>query len=324
MKKIIVLLIFMLVICGCANQNESVVSEDAKTVGVLQLMTHDALDLSYQGFVDALNEGGYIEGENLVIDYQNPQSDQANLTTMAESIMAKDPDIVLAIATTPAQALQAINVDTPILATAVTDFVESGLVKSNDGGELIAGVSDGCPMAEQLDLLLEFDPNIKRVGIIYTSSEPNSEIQANQMQEECAQRGIETSIKTVSDKTMIDDTLQSFVGEIDALYVPTDNNIASAMASVDIFASENGLPVLTGESNSCANGGLLSLGADYYLIGHQTGEMAVAILNGEKSIQDFGVETQDELTVFYNSRTAENIGATIPDSILQKGEDVAK
>ncbi len=324
MKKIIVLLIVMMVVCGCANQNESTVSEDAKTVGVLQLMTHDALDLSYQGFVDALKEGGYIEGENLVIDYQNPQSDQANLTTMAESIMAKDPDIVLAIATTPAQALQAINVDTPILATAVTDFVESGLVESNDGGELIAGVSDGCPMAEQLDLLLEFDPSIKRVGIIYTSSEPNSEIQANQMQEECAQRGIETLIKTVSDKTMIDDTLQSFAGEIDALYVPTDNNIASAMASVDIFASENGLPVLTGESNSCANGGLLSLGADYYLIGHQTGEMAVAILNGEKSIQDFGVETQDELTVFYNSRTAENIGATIPDSILQKGEDVAK
>ena len=324
MKKIIVLLIVMMVVCGCANQNESTVSEDAKTVGVLQLMTHDALDLSYQGFVDALKEGGYIEGENLVIDYQNPQSDQANLTTMAESIMAKDPDIVLAIATTPAQALQAINVDTPILATAVTDFVESGLVESNDGGELIAGVSDGCPMAEQLDLLLEFDPSIKRVGIIYTSSEPNSEIQANQMQEECAQRGIETLIKTVSDKTMIDDTLQSFAGEIDALYVPTDNNIASAMASVDIFASENGLPVLTGESNSCATGGLLSLGADYYLIGHQTGEMAVAILNGEKSIQDFGVETQDELTVFYNSRTAENIGATIPDSILQKGEDVAK
>ncbi len=323
MKKLFVMLLVVLLVTGCSSQSSN---DDTavKTVGILQLMTHDALDLSRQGFVDALSDGGFVEGENLVIDYQNPESDQSNLTTMAESIMANDPDLVLAIATTPAQALQNINVDTPILATAVTDFVESGLVSSNEGGELIAGVSDGCPMDAQLDLLLEFDPDIHTIGIIYTSSEPNSKIQADQMVEEAAGRGLETIVKTVSDKTMIDDTLQSFGDDIDALYVPTDNNIASAMASVDIFAQEHSVPVLTGESNSCANGGLLSLGADYYEIGYQTGEMAVKILNGESSIEDFGVETQDELTVFYNSATAEKIGVTIPDSILQRGEDVAE
>lgn len=325
MKKLIVILLAVLLVSGCSNDKQaSDVEDGAKTVGILQLMTHDALDLSREGFIDALKDGGYVEGENLVIDYQNPESDQSNLTTMAESIMANDPDLVLAIATTPAQALQAINIDTPILATAVTDFVESGLVSSTEGGEMIAGVSDGCPMDEQLDLLLEFDSNIKTIGIIYTSSEPNSEIQADQMADEALSRGIETIIKTVSDKTMIDDTLQSFGDDIDALYVPTDNNIASAMASVDIFASEHKLPVLTGESNSCANGGLLSLGADYYAIGYQTGEMAVAILNGEKTVQDFGVETQDELTAFYNSSSAAKIGVTIPDSIIERGEDVAK
>ncbi len=322
MKKLFVTLLVMLLVTGCSSQSAK--NDNVKTVGILQLMTHDALDLSREGFIDALKDGGYVEGDNLVIDYQNPESDQGNLATMAESIMANDPDVVLAIATTPAQALQNINVDTPILATAVTDFVESGLVASNDGGELIAGVSDGCPMDAQLDLLLEFDPNIQTIGIIYTSSEPNSKIQADQLVEEAASRGLETIVKTVSDKTMIDDTLQSFGDDIDALYVPTDNNIASAMASVDIFAQEHSLPVLCGESNSCANGGLLSLGADYYEIGYQTGEMAVAILNGESTIQDFGVETQDDLTAFYNSSTAEKIGATIPDSILERGEDVAK
>ncbi len=318
MKKIITLVLALILISGCSQQTTS---NSEKSVGILQLMTHDALDLAREGFIDALSDGGY---EDITIDYQNPESDQSNLTTMAESLINADHDLILAIATTPAQALQAVNIDTPILATAVTDFVESGLVSSNDGGEMIAGVSDGCPMDAQIELLLEFDPEIKSLGIIYTSSEPNSEIQAQQMVEECEKRGITTIVKTVSDKTMIDDTLRSFGTDIDALYIPTDNNIASAMASVDIFAQEMSLPVLTGESNACANGGLLSLGVDYYTIGYQTGEMAVAILDGTSTIEDFGVEMQDEFTVFYNSDTAEKIGVTLPDSILERGTDVAK
>lgn len=318
MKKIITLVLALILISGCSQQTTS---NSERSVGILQLMTHDALDLAREGFIAALNDGGY---EDITIDYQNPESDQSNLTTMAESLINADHDLILAIATTPAQALQAVNIDTPILATAVTDFVESGLVLSNDGGEMIAGVSDGCPMDAQIELLLEFDPEIKSLGIIYTSSEQNSEIQAQQMVEECEKRGITTIVKTVSDKTMIDDTLRSFGTDIDALYIPTDNNIASAMASVDIFAQEMSLPVLTGESNSCANGGLLSLGVDYYTIGYQTGEMAVAILDGTSTIEDFGVEMQDEFTVFYNSDTAEKIGVTLPDSILERGTDVAE
>ncbi len=322
MKKIIAVLLVLLLVCACASENDTADTE-TKNIGILQLMTHDALDLSRQGFIDALADGGYVEGENLTINYQNPESDASNLATMAESILASSPDLVLAIATTPAQAFQAINVDTPILATAVTDFLEVGLVSSLDGGELIAGVSDGCDMDAQLDLLLEYDPTITSLGIIYTSSEPNSEIQAEQMREACESRGISVTVRTVSDKTMIDDTLQAFIGEIDALYVPTDNNIASAMASVEIFATENGIPVLTGESNTCANGGLLSLGVDYYQIGYQTGQMAVAILDGTATIQDFSVEYQEEYTVYYNSLTAEKLGVTIPDSILERGTDVA-
>lgn len=326
MKKLFGLLLCLGLLVACANNNPqpSAETQSSKHVGILQLMTHDALDESRKGFIDALKDGGYVEGENLVIDYQNPEGDPANLSTMADSLIGGKQDLILAIATTPVQALQNINVDTPILATAVTDFVEAGLVESNENpGGLIAGVSDACPMDEQLALLLEAAPDVKRLGIIYTSSEPNSEIQAKQMLEECQKQGITAEVATVSDKTMIDDTLQSFVGKVDAIYVPTDNNIASAMASVDIFASENKLPVLCGESNPVKNGGLISLGVDYYKIGYQTGEMAVSILNGEKTISDFKVEVQSDIAVYYNSKTAEKIGLTLPDSILEKGVDVA-
>lgn len=326
MKKLIVLILSLglLVACSSNNPQPSNDTDAVKHVGILQLLTHDALDLSRQGFVDALKDGGYIEGENLVIEYQNPEGDSSNLTTMADSLIAGNQDLILAIATTPAQALQNVNDHTPILATAVTDFVEAGLAETNEKpGGLIVGVSDGCPMSEQLSLLLEAVPTVKSLGIIYTSSEPNSEIQAKQMEEECNKNGITPVIQTVSDKTMIDDTLQSFVGKVDAIYVPTDNNIASAMASVDIFATENHLPVLTGESNSVKNGGLISLGVDYYKIGYQTGEMAVQILNGEKTIDDFQIEFQSDIQVYYNSKTAEKIGLTLPESIIQRGIDVA-
>ena len=323
MKKILCLTLLIAMLCGCSSNSNN--NDDLKQVGILQLLTHDALDASREGFIDALNDNGYVDGETVEIEYQNPEGDQANLTSMSESLIAADKDVILAIATTPAQNLQNVNDHTPIIGTAITDFVEAGLANSNEEpGGLIAGVSDGCPINSQLDLLLEVIPSVKTLGIIYTSSEPNSEIQANQMVEECDNLGIKTIVKTVSDKTMIDDTMQSFVGNIDALYVPTDNNIASAFASVDIVATENNIPVLCGESNVVANGGLVSLGVDYYKIGYLSGEMAVSLLNGEKTIEDLKIEFQADSTVYYNSKTVAKLGITLPQSILDRGVDVAK
>ena len=138
------------------------------------------------------------------------------------------------------------------------------------------------------------------------------------------EEGIETIVKTVSDKTVINDTLEAFKGEIDVLYVPTDNNIASAMGSVAIFAKENKLPVVCGESNAAKSGGLASLGVDYYTIGYQSGEMAVSILKGEKTINELPIETQKEFSVYYNLNTADEIGFEIPQSIIAKGIDISE
>lgn len=318
MKKLLSIVLMIILLTGCSN-NASNQEDGIIRVGVLQLLTHDALDASYKGFVDGLKDNGFIEGENLEINYQNPEGDPSNLSSMADSLVNSRPNLLLAIATTPAQNLMNVNTNIPLLATAITDFEAAGL--AND---LITGVSDACLMEDQLALLLELKSDIKTLGIIYTSSEPNSEIQAKQMEKACKDHGINALIKTVSDKTMIDDTLQSFKGKIDALYVPTDNNIASAMGSVSIFAIDNQLPVLCGESNPVKNGGLISLGVDYYKLGKQTADMASKILRGEKTVGELKVETQKDIAVYYNSDTAAKINLIIPDSILERGIDVTK
>jgi len=324
MKKLLLVLVMLLVLAGCGSSNNS--SSDKVKVGVLQLVTHDALDKAYKGFKDALKEAGYEEGKNLVIDYQNPEADQSNLKTMADALTNGKNAVILAIATTPAQVLLNASNGTPIIGTAITDFVESGLANSNDNpGKGVAGVSDGTPAQGQLDLLLEFNPNIKKIGIIYTSSEPNSKIQSDAMEKECKDRGIDVVIKTVSDKNDIEITTRALVKEkIEALYIPTDNNIASAMSSIDIVTIENKIPTLVADSGMCINGGLLSIGVDYYRLGKQAGEMAVSIIKGEKTINDLKIEHQEELDVYYSSKTASKMGVTIPDSILERGVDVDK
>lgn len=325
MKKLLAVLVILLVLTGCGKATTSD-GKEVKKVGILQLVTHDALDKACEGFKDALKDGGFVEGENLVIDYQNPEADQSNLTTMADALTNGNNDVILAIATTPAQVLLNVSNGTPIIGTAITDFVESGLANSDENpGKGVAGVSDGTPAKGQLDLLLEFNPSIKKIGIIYTSSEPNSKIQSDAMEAECKSRGIDVVIKTVSDKNDIETTTRALVNEkIEALYIPTDNNIASAMSSIDIVTTEQKIPTLVADSGMCLAGGLLSIGVDYYRLGKQAGEMAVSILKGEKTIDDLSIEHQEDLAVYYSSATANKMGITIPESISSRGIDVDK
>ena len=329
MKKILAVILTVL-LCSCSSASSSVVpsseAEDKVTIAVIQLLTHGSLDEDYQGFLDGLKEAGYEEGKNLEIIYQNPEGDQSNLATMADAVVAKDPDLIVAIATPPAQAVQqaldSAGKSIPVLGTAITSYTETGLAETDEKPGLgISGVSDNCPMDLQLMLAQQIVPELKTLGILYTSSEANSQIQAEQMEEVCVAAGVQTLVKTVSDKTMIDDTMQSFTGNVDALYIPTDNNIASAMGSVDIVATENKLPVVVGVSAMCADGGLVALGVDYYVLGKVTAEMAVEVLNGA-DVSEMPIRYGSSGTIYYNPRTAENLGITLPDNILTDGIDV--
>ena len=313
MKKLITaLLASALLLAGCSG------STDDKTykIGVLQYLTHDALDAALEGFKDGMKELGYAEGENVEYDVQNPQADQSALSQIAQTLVSNEPDMILAIATPAVQQLQGETKDIPIIGTAVTDYVETKLVASNEApGANITGTSDGCPMDAQIDLLQKLLPDAKTVGILYTSSEENSVIQGNQAKEELEKRGLTVIVKTVSGKNEINDTMEAFGDKIDALYIPTDNNIASAMSSVDTVARENGVLTIVGESNMVKNGGAASIGVDYYRLGKQTAIMADKILKGEAKTDEIPIETLEDLDVYINSKTLKDLGIDVPSDL---------
>lgn len=325
MKKILMILLVML-LTACSSQNQTV-DENAIHIGVLQLMEHEALNNTYNGFIDALKENGYEEGKNLVISFENPNNDKSTLATMAQKLVNEENDLILAIGTAAAQSLQQETDTIPILGSAITDYLDVGLVESNEKpGKNISGSSDYCDMAIQMDLVEMLVPDVQKVGLLYTSSEENSIIQAEQMRKECEKRGWEVVEKTISDLTMVDDTMHSFIGNIDALYIPTDNPLASSMASVEIVASENNIPVIVGCDTMVQDGGLASIGVNYYNLGYQTGLNALKIINNETTIDQLPVYFMDSenADIYYNSKIAEKMGFELPNEILEKGIDVAK
>ena len=325
MKKILMILLVML-LTACSSQNQTV-DENAIHIGVLQLMEHEALNNTYNGFIDALKENGYEEGKNLVISFENPNNDKSTLATMAQKLVNEENDLILAIGTAAAQSLQQETDTIPILGSAITDYLDVGLVESNEKpGKNISGSSDYCDMAIQMDLVEMLVPDVQKVGLLYTSSEENSIIQAEQMRKECEKRGWEVVEKTISDLTMVDDTMHSFIGNIDALYIPTDNPLASSMASVEIVASENNIPVIVGCDTMVQDGGLASIGVNYYNLGYQTGLNALKIINNETTIDQLPVYFMDSenADIYYNSKIAEKMGFELPTEILEKGIDVAK
>lgn len=325
MKKLITLLMLLMLATGCTQVQGD--DGDKTKIAVLQLMDHEALNNTYKGFLDALKDNGLVEGENLDINYQNPNNDKSSLATMAQVIVNDEPELVLAIGTASAQALAQETNNIPILGSAITDYVDVGLVNDeNKPGKNISGASDYCDMAVQMDLVQILSPNVKKLGLLYTSSEENSIVQANILKEECKARNIEVYEKTISDLTMVDDTMHSFIGKVDALYIPTDNPLASSMASVEIVASENQIPVVVGCDTMVADGGLASIGVNYYKLGYQSGLQAVSILKGEVNIADMPIYymDSDNADIYYNSRVAKKMGINLPTEILENGIDVAK
>ena len=293
-----------------------VAPKDGETykVGVLQYLEHNALGAANEGFQDALNESGL----NIDIEYQNAQGDSSNCQTIASSFVNDNKDLIFAIATPAAQAVAAKTTDIPILVSAVTDPADSGLVASNAApGGNISGTSDMNPIDEQMGLLVDLVPDAKTVAILYCSSEDNSKLQADLAEQTLAEMGITAVHKTVTQSNEIQSVVASCVGEVDAIYAPTDNMIASAMTTVAKVANDAKIPVICGESNMVDAGGLITYGIDYYTLGRMTGEMAIRYFNGEASVGEMPIEYQDQdsLQLAINWDTADAIGITIPEEL---------
>jgi len=316
-KRILSVLIVVLTLSLSAGLASARDAESRFSVGVLQLVEHASLDAAYEGFVAGLAEAGFVVDENLTIDFQNAQADQSNMVTISERFVKNKVDLILAIATPAAQAVAAATTEIPIVFTAVTDPVEARLVETLEApGTNITGVSDAGPIDEQIELIAALVPKAKTIGILYNSSEVNSEIQAKQAEAAARRIGLEVKFGTVASVNDIEQVLTSISDDVEAIYLPTDNTFASAMANVAKVTEAKKLPVIAGAQSMVEEGGLATIGLDYYKLGLQTGAMAAKILNGESEPATTPVETLQDTDLMINFDTAKAIGYTFSPEIL--------
>ena len=315
-KFLAVLLALALVfsLAGCGGKSDG----DMPVVGIMQFVQHDALDAATAGFKAALAENGFVEGKTVRFNEQNAQGDTNNCSTIADQFVAENVDLVLTVATPATQAMAGKTADIPILGTAVTDYVVAKLVDSDEApGGNVTGTSDMNPVEEQIGLLMEFAPNAKKIGIIYTASEDNSALQAKIAKETIEGLGLEPVIVTINNSNDVQQAVQNIVSRCDALYVPTDNTMASAMPIVHSITVEAKIPVIAGESNAVMAGGLATLGINYYNLGYQTGLMAVEILKNGANPATMAVQRAAEFDYVVNGTVAEELGIDIPDYLQE-------
>lgn len=284
------------------------------TIGITQIVSHPSLDASREGFKKALADAG------LTVDYdeQNAQGDQATATSIATKFASDKKDLVLAIATPTAQAAAQAIADTPILFTAVTDPVSAQLVTSLDApGGNITGTTDLNPVAKQIGLVKQLRPQAATVGIIYSSGEVNSAVQVKLAREAAAQQGLTVKEVAVSNSAEVQQGAQSLAG-VDAIYVPTDNVVVSALESVIQVGETRKIPVIAGEGDSVKRGTVATYGIDYTKLGYQTGQMAVKILTTGAKPATMPVESQSDVQLVINKAAAERMGVTIPDDLAKQ------
>lgn len=297
---------FALTACSSGNSN----SESTVKVGILQYMEHDSLTAARKGFVAELEENGYKEGDKISLDYKNAQGDQANLQTISEQLV-NDNDIVLAIATPSAQSLATVSTETPILFTAVTDPVSADLVESVEKpGGLLTGTSDQAPIDKQVELLGQAVPDAKTVGILYTTSERNSEVQVEEAQKLLEKAGYKVTLKGISSTNEVQDAATSLMKDVDAVFVPTDNTVASTMTMIGELSVQYKVPVIGGSTDMVDQGGLLTYGTNYEALGRQTAKIAIKIIEGADPAE-VAVEYPETVDLHVNADMAEKLGIDV-------------
>ena len=308
--------------CGGQSSGQSGDASGKIKIGVVQIVQHGSLDEANKGFVDELKERGYGP-DKVEIDQENAQGDQSNLKTIVSRFKAEKPKLICAIATPAAQAAANEIKDIPIVGTAITDYTSAKLVQNDErpGGN-VTGVSDFASMDAQMELAAKLIPQAKNVGLIYCSSEVNSEVQANQMKDYCKKHGLSVEERTVNNVNDIQQVAESLVGKVDYIYVPTDNTLASSIPTLMKITDAIKIPVIVGADIMAKDGALAALSVDYYRLGKQTGELAADILDGKVKPETSPIQHQKDYTIVINKQDAEILGIQIPEEIAKKANKV--
>ena len=314
-----------LVLVGCSSESSDGDNgggddgaAESYSIGINQLVQHPALDASAAGFKAAFEDAGV----EVKWDEQNANGEQSTAVTIAQQMANADHDLYLAIATPAAQAMAQSIKDTPLLFTAVTDPEAADLVDSNDApGANVTGTSDIAPISDQVDLLKELIPDAKTIGGVYASGEVNSQVQVDELTSVAGESDIDVNTQTVTSVTEIPQAVQA-LGDVDVIYVPTDNMVVSGIASLINVANDKQIPVIGAEAGTVEGGAAATLGIDYEQLGRQTGEMALRILQDGEDPASTPVESAKEFTYVVNPEAAEAQGIEIPEAILKEAETV--
>lgn len=308
--------------CGASKANGS---KEGYTIGIGQFAQHGSLDNCREGFLDGLKEQGIEEGKNLTVKYDNANADTGTATQIASNYVANKVDLICGIATPMAQSAYgaARESNIPVIFTAVTDPVLAELAKE-DGtpvGE-ITGTSDKIPVKQQLEMIRSILPEAKKIGIMYTTSEVNSESSIADYQAVAADYGFEIVVGAISTAADIPFVADELLGKVDCMTNITDNTVVSGLPVILEKAKAKNIPVLGSEVEQVKIGCLAAVGLDYYQLGKQTGVMAAKVLKGEKKASDINFEIIEEGSFYGNTAVAEQLGITIPTELTDKAVEM--
>ena len=294
------------------------------TVDVTAIVEHPALDAVRDGVKDALAAGGFKVGENLTFNYESAQGNPGTAAQIARQFIGNGPDVIVPISTPSAQAVVSATRDIPIVFSAVTDPVGAQLVKQlqKPGGN-VTGLSDLSPVADHVALIKEILPSVKTIGVLFNPGETNSVTLVELLKKFGAEQGIAVVESAATRSSEVQNAARALAGRVDAIYVPTDNTIVSALESAVTVAIESKLPLFTADTDSVSRGAVAALGFNSYDVGKQTGAIVVRILNGEKA-GDIDIEVAAGTDLVINPGAAEKISLTLPKSVVDRATKVIK
>lgn len=298
--------------CACGTSGK----DDKKfTVGICQLVEHDALDAATKGFRDTLTEKLEAAGYEVEFKEQSAQGDSATCTTIINGYVSSNVDLILANATAPLQSAAAGTTKIPVLGTSVTDYATALDIDDWKGttGRNISGTSDLAPLSEQAAMIKELFPEAKKVGILYCSGEANSQYQADVVKAELDKLGISSEFYSFVDTNDVATVTTNAAENSDVIYIPTDNTAASNTGVIDNICRPAGVPIVAGEQGICTGCGVATLSIDYYELGCTTGEMAFEILVNDKDITTMEVAFAPNVTKKYNAEICDALDIEIPE-----------
>lgn len=332
-KLLSLLVAVPLIFAGCGTKNPAsdqaggaTKPQDKKVVkiGITQIVEHPSLNATREGFLAALKDAGYVDKENLQVDYQNAQGDSTTNLTIAQKFANDKKDLVLAIATPSAQAVVQNVKDAPVLFAAITDPVGAKLVKSLDkpGGN-VTGAADTHPDAvpKLMDFIASDFPKVKTVGIVINEGESNAVVMAKNAEAALAKHNIKVIRASVTNSSEVKQAAESLIGRADAFYLTLDNTVISAVDSVIKIANDKKIPLFSSDRDTVERGAVATYGFKYYDHGYQAGKMAVEILKNGAKPGDMKVSYPDKLDLIINTDAAKAQGVEVTDSMKNKMQD---